>query len=143
MGSTAMSKRIENWETELFHWSWKAQRTPFAWGKFDCALMAASAVQVVTGKHPCPQLVGAYHDAEGALNSVRAYYGTTNFSDAAEMILGNPCDPMDIISGSVAYVQLSGRKLFAVRIGTQWLAPAQHGAIFIEPIRLLKTWRIG
>lgn len=60
----------------------KAARTPFQWGKHDCALFAAGAVKAQTGKDPARGLRGRYSTVSGAMKHLRKL-GYTSLGDLA------------------------------------------------------------
>lgn len=57
-----------------------AARTPFEWGRHDCALFAAGAVKAQTGKDPACGLRGQYRTAAGAMKHLRKL-GYTSLGD--------------------------------------------------------------
>jgi len=57
---------MADWPARLHQFLDTRQHTPFAWGYNDCCLFAAAAIEALTGRHPAPALIGAYHSALGA-----------------------------------------------------------------------------
>lgn len=68
--------RLPDWERRLSAYLAEPGRDVFEWGRQDCALFAAGAVEAVTGVHPFPEVAGTYSDAEGAAEVLRGLGGT-------------------------------------------------------------------
>jgi hypothetical protein len=64
---TALDARIQAVEALIAAWTGRA----LVWGEADCAMLAASAVRLVTGREALDG-VPAYHDAATAREAIRA-----------------------------------------------------------------------
>lgn len=63
--------RFPDWEARLSEWIVANRSREFAWGEWDCILMACSAVEAQTGVDPAEQYRGRYSDARGAAEALR------------------------------------------------------------------------
>lgn len=74
--------RKDDWEMVFMAWVERCLHRRFEWGRFDCALMAAEAVEIQTGTHPRPDLIGAYSTPVGAYRVIRDNGGLSGICDA-------------------------------------------------------------
>lgn len=80
--------RRQDWPRRLEEFLAAAERRPFAWGTWDCAVFAAASVEAVTGRNPFPGALGTYEDAKGARRFLRA--GKWRSLEAAiDAVVGN------------------------------------------------------
>ena len=63
--------RLYNWESRLTAYITAVARDGFVYGRHDCALFAAGAVQAVTGTDPGADFRGRYRTMKGGLKAVR------------------------------------------------------------------------
>lgn len=63
--------RLDDWERRLNAYLAAPGRDVFEWGKNDCALFAAGAVDAITGTHPAPEFLNVYTDQRGAAEALR------------------------------------------------------------------------
>lgn len=66
-----MAGRLPDWEPRLSAWIAANRSREFAWGEWDCILMACSAVEAQTGVDPAAKYRGRYSDARGAAEALR------------------------------------------------------------------------
>lgn len=66
-----MVARLPDWEARLGAFLRENRKRPFEWGKFDCALFAASAAQAVIGEDRAADFREQYRDREGAARALR------------------------------------------------------------------------
>lgn len=64
-------ERLPDWEDRLHAFVEANWSRPFAWGQWDCILMACSAVEAMTGTDPAAEYRGRYTDKEGAMLALR------------------------------------------------------------------------
>lgn len=64
-------ERLPDWEARLSEWIVANRSREFAWGEWDCILMACSAVEALTGEDPAAEYRGRYSDAHGAAKALR------------------------------------------------------------------------
>lgn len=138
-------RRLQNWPSLMDDWLREHAKADFAWGKWDCALMAASHIDNIAGSEFYAAHAGKYHDSESAAD----YLKTLGVPDVgalpAAMICGgfNPrmAQRGDIVTFNTALgpglgiVDLSGMKIAA-------LSPSETGFIRL-PLRLaVAAWRV-
>jgi len=70
----------------------------FAWGRYDCFLWAADAVQALTGADPAADLRGTYSTPWGAIKALRRLGG---LQALAASRFGPPVDPATALPGAV------------------------------------------
>lgn len=80
---------LPDWSDRLMAYLDACAEEPFVWGadRQDCALFAAAGVAAQTDEHPCPDVPGSYHDAEGAQRLLDERGGLEAFATG---ILGPP-----------------------------------------------------
>lgn len=114
---------------------------PFEWGRHDCCLFAADAVQAQLGIDPAEGLRGRYGTA---LQAVRALRELGGLEALARQALGAPLRaPLLACSGDVGLVEDEGGDLLAVCIGEWWTAPTSRGLGLIALNRARISWRVG
>ena len=74
--------RLINWQARLVSYIADCRARPFAYGKHDCALFAAGAVQAMTGVDPADAWRGRYTTQRGGLRVLRR----AGFRDHIEMV---------------------------------------------------------
>ena len=76
--------RTAHWATREFHDFLMARAfAPFVWGKNDCSLFAADAIQSFTGVDLAADFRGKYSDEAGALALCKQVTGTATVEAAA------------------------------------------------------------
>ena len=63
--------RLPDWRGRLRAYASSAARTPFNYGRHDCALFAAGAVAAMTGEDPAAGWRGRYTTLRGGLRVIR------------------------------------------------------------------------
>ena len=67
-----MTRRAD-WEARLHDYIASLAEAEFRWGKLDCALFAAGAVQAMTGADPAARYRGHYTTARGSVRALRKW----------------------------------------------------------------------
>ncbi|HEV2463539.1 MAG TPA: hypothetical protein VGT04_07030 [Acidobacteriaceae bacterium] len=76
--------RTPHWATREFHQFLVARaREPFAWGKNDCCLFVADAIQSFTGVDLADDFRGKYSDEASAFALIKSVTGGSTVADAA------------------------------------------------------------
>ena len=65
-----MARRAD-WERRLAHWLEAHADARFAYGRMDCALFAAGAVEAMTGVDPAAAFRGAYRSAATSIRALK------------------------------------------------------------------------
>lgn len=63
--------RLPDWEQRLGEFMAANRDRPFAWGEWDCILMACAAAEAITGHDAAADFRGRYSDAAGARQALR------------------------------------------------------------------------
>ncbi|MGD0973560.1 MAG: hypothetical protein ABR866_05695 [Candidatus Korobacteraceae bacterium] len=122
----------------------------FAWGKWDCALFAASAIESFTGVDLAADFRNKYTDEAGAMATIKAVTGGTSVEDAAAYVAKQ--------YGLAEWktVLLAQRGDLVIYQGSEWLAAGvAHlngiDTLFVTPKGLHKiplrqckrAWKVG
>ena len=76
-------KRHEHWDTRHYDAHLRQHaKTPSEWGKNDCCLAAANAIQSFTGVDLAQDFRGRYQDERGAFELIAAITGGQSVADA-------------------------------------------------------------
>ncbi|KKI17501.1 DUF6950 family protein [Sphingomonas sp. Ag1] len=65
--------RYPDWDARLAAYLEPLRLRPFAWGKHDCCIFAAGAVEAMTGVDPMPEFRGRYTTAIGSARALRRF----------------------------------------------------------------------
>lgn len=63
--------RLPDWEDRLSAYLAAREKAEFRFGKMDCALFAAGAVEAMTGEDPAAQWRGRYRSHAGSVRQIR------------------------------------------------------------------------
>jgi hypothetical protein len=165
MSPSAYPGRRPDWRERLAHLFAQRACDAFAWGRNDCTIFAADAVQALTGADPAAHLRGTYGCAIAARRAARQHLAAllcascgappaatpTHLQDILRALcdlLLPRCAPLLAQPGDIALVRAgdTGAAL-AVCGGAAWHAPvlAQHGGgLAALPIdAALCAWAVG
>lgn len=78
--------RSDKWAVVLSQYLGEVARTPFAYGRNDCALFAAGAVKAMTGVDPAAAWRGRYRTLRGGLRILRADGHDDHIAAAAALL---------------------------------------------------------
>jgi hypothetical protein len=139
-------RRLQNWPTLMHCWLRDNAAQSFAWGRWDCALMAAKHVDCITGTWHQDIHGGKYDDADSAA-SYLASLGTDGLGGLATQILGAPlankkmAQRGDVVTfkttlgPALGIVDLSGMKIIG-------LDPKETGFIRLPLALSTSAWRV-
>ncbi|MFS0771031.1 DUF6950 family protein [Sphingomonas sp. 1P08PE] len=65
--------RLPDWEQRLHDYLAGLEGAEFVWGKMDCALFAAGAVEAMTGEDPAAAYRGKYRSVAGSVRALKTY----------------------------------------------------------------------
>lgn len=99
-------KRYSFWRTALADYVQLASTEPFQWGRHDCALFAAGAVQVMTGEDFAADYRGKYQTLRGGLRLLKKA-GLANHAEMAASLF-EEVHPSQAMVGDVAAVEEDG-----------------------------------
>ncbi|QPG06566.1 hypothetical protein IT774_05175 [Salinimonas marina] len=93
-----------NWATALTRLILDNMDRPFEWGKFDCCLFAADAVQLITGQDYAAPFRGTYTTQLGAARSLKRY-GAGTIQATLNAQLGPPHEVGYLSDGDLCLVE--------------------------------------
>lgn len=110
--------RLYDWETRMTAYLARVAREGFAWGRHDCALFAAGAVEALTGIDPAAEWRGRYDSLAGGLRlmreagfkdhfaAARSWYPASSPAHAlpGDLVVIGADEALGVIQGELAYV---------------------------------------
>lgn len=108
--------RHPDWPERLAEFVRARRKTPFEWGRHDCALFAADAVQAITGVDPAAEYRG-YSDEREALRIIKDAGGMRGLVPLPEKPVGMAQ------RGDAVIALIEGRETFGVCVGENYVAP--------------------
>lgn len=100
--------RFDDWYPRLVAYVSRVRFLPFEYGRHDCALFAAGAVEAMTGNDPAAKLRGKYSTLAGGLRKLRRL-GFDNHAEFATSILPEVIEgPAFGQIGDIAALDLGG-----------------------------------
>ena len=148
--------RTEHWRTrEFYQFLLAHQHDAFAWGKCDCCLIAADAIQAFTGTDIADDFRGKYTDQSTAFILIETVTGGTTVADAAAWCatkhglseyLGNDGKPRPLFaqSGDLVVVP-NGDTLIAgvVHLNGREVVSIGEGGLMLIPLSLVqRAWKV-
>lgn len=111
---TPLYRRKDTWRTDLHQYMLSVWRAPFEWGKHDCALFAAGAVEAMTGEDPADEYRGHYSTLLGGLRLLNKN-GFANHADFAASLF-KEIHPSFAQVGDLAAIKVDDDGLFALGV---------------------------
>lgn len=118
--------RREDWPQRLAAFVERARHQAFAFGEWDCCLMAADWVLEATGVDHARGLRGAYADERGAAAVLGRRGGVPAIATGA---LGEPIAPAFAQRGDVVMMLTQRGPALGVCIGAEAIFPGARGAV--------------
>lgn len=131
--------RLRDWQLRLEDFALARARMPFAWGRNDCAVFAADAVEAMTGVHLLPNM-RRYARARDALVLIEQAGGLRSIAVHA---LGGFIQPAYARIGDVVLHRVGRRDALGICNGDNILAPGQHGMVAVPMKDATTAWRVG
>lgn len=135
-------KRFEEWPLALARYIESVRQRPFAWGRHDCALMAADAIAAMTGVDLAADLRGSYDSAESAAVVMRSRYGVDDVASVAGRLFGDPITPRLAQRGDLLLLDGEHGPALGICLGTHAAAPGARGMVLMPMEQWLKAWRV-
>ena len=141
--------RLPDWEAKLSEFIIANRDRPFAWGSWDCILMACAAVEAMTGEDPAAEYRGRYDDATGAAQALRDLGEGTLLRTVDSVFERRPAGMAR--RGDLVWFEQSvglcigGEGLFVgeERVATSADVPMRAGLISVPRSLFLKAWTVG
>lgn len=127
--------RLDSWEKNLF--AYLKTVGPFEWGKNDCCLFSANAVQVMTGVDPAKKYRG-YKTKLGAAKKLK----NISIEQAVTEVFGEPINPKLARRGDVILFETGQQQSVGVCVGTTFAAIAEEGVVLLPMTQAIMGWRI-
>lgn len=140
--------RLPDWEARLSAWIVANRAREFAWGNWDCILMACSAVKAQTGLDPAAEYRGRYIDARGAAEALREIGKGTLLKTVDDVFERRPVGKArrgDLVMFEQSIgVCVGGAGFF---VGEERLAdaagiPMREGLVTIPRVSLTQAWTV-
>lgn len=131
--------RLPDWERRLFDFVFARHCDPFEWGRNDCALFAADAVQAITGTDLAADFRGTYDTALGA---ARALQSAGGFEALAGAHFGKPIHVRHAKPGDIALIEQEHGPALAVVLGEMVAGPGANGVRFLPLTAAQVAWRV-
>lgn len=133
------TRRLPDWQVRLAALITARLQAPFAWGRMDCCLFAADAIQACTGHDPAADLRGTYATAEQAAQVLHRAGGVAGAAikragPVVPVALAQPGD-IGLLTRGVDHPAL------AVYGGTVWHAPGAAGLQSHAAAAVTRAWR--
>ena len=134
--------RADDWPERLAAFFEERREATFEWGKHDCALFAADAMQAMTGVDPLEQFRGYSTEEEG--DAILAEFGGMEpLLDAALTAAGAMrCDPAFAQRGDFVLLDVGNQPTCGVWAGEYALAPGADRLYFVPRHRVLAAWAV-
>lgn len=134
-------KRRDDWLPRLHGYLRDTARAPFAWGRYDCALHAAGAVEAVTGHDPAADFRGRYTTPRGAVRVLRK----AGHESLEAMVDG--LAPRQVVlqarAGDLAAVKTEDGVALGVVQGAMVAVVTERGRGLVPLTSCAWSWRIG
>lgn len=133
------TQRLPDWQPRLAALFAARAAEPFTWGRFDCCLFAADAVQAVTGHDPAADLRGTYSTAAEAVRVLERVGGVAGVA----IRRAGPVIPAQLAqAGDVGLSLLDPeRPALAVWGGAAWHAAGTIGLATVPASAVVRAWR--
>lgn len=138
--STTPRTRRADWPLHLEHFIACRTAAPFVWGKNDCAIFAADAVQAITGQDPAPAGLRHHTTARQAYRAIARHGGLEGIATAS---MGEPITVQQATVGDVLLVKAGKRDALAICNGTSALMPSAHGLVSVGLKSARMAWRVA
>lgn len=141
-------ERRDNWEHFLSEFLFKRKNSSFRYGRNDCCLFVADAIEKMTGVDPAESFRGKYKTRSGANNMLLQFSGGSILETVKKLTLnyGMPeIDPNYAGRGDIALVYGEmGDALGIIDMTAEKVAiPGKKGLVFFPTIAIKKAWRVG
>lgn len=128
--------RKDNWPSYLNQFL--STVGPFEWGKNDCCLFAANAVEAITGHDPAKQYRG-YKTKLGAAKKLKGQ----SIESVWTKEFGEPINPKLLQRGDVVLFQNEQEQSVGVCLGIKFAAIAEEGLMMLDmQERAIMGWKI-
>lgn len=133
--------RTRDWRPALAAWIDDCRSVPFVFGRHDCALFAAGAVEAMTGVDIAADLRGRYQDARGAARAIKKA-GSSSLGDLTASRLPE-VSPLKALPGDLAIIRDNdGAAALSVVLGAEVAAARDIGLSFVSRSRIERAFHV-
>lgn len=129
MGGKLNPVRRTDWQSRLSTCIEGALTKPFEWGRHDCALFAADAIQAMTDVDLATGFRGRYSTETGSVRRLRSAGHSDQLQLAASLL--PEIDPAFATDGDVCSFVAAGWTVLGVYVGDLIAAPGIDGLTFV------------
>lgn len=131
--------RRADWPERLAAFIERRRRARFRWGRHDCVLFAADAIEQMTGVDPIVSLRGRWRSRAEALAILEAEGGMLMAIDQRLPVLESVAMAQ---RGDLVAIPSAGAIVLGICVGSQAVAPGATGLRFAEVATALAAWRV-
>ncbi len=132
--------RHTDWQARLIAFIDQCKRTPFSYGKNDCALFAAGAVKAMTGADPAKGFRGKYSTFSGGLKLLSKHGHKDHIAMTASMLTEIPVAQAQ--AGDIAVVPGEDGDALGVVQGEWIYILTVQGLALLDLLRAKRAFRV-
>tara|TARA_R110002124_G_scaffold165640_3_gene333016 strand:- start:749 stop:1153 length:405 start_codon:yes stop_codon:yes gene_type:complete len=133
--------RLANWPTLLAEFLTERGTQEHVWGKNDCCLFAADAIEVITGVDNASEFRGRYTTELGAKRALLRY-GAGDIRSTFTAKFGQPVARLKAVRGDIALVIIDGVERVGVVYGKIYLV-SDKGLVTLPLNQSVSIWSIN
>lgn len=130
--------RRHDWAARLFDVVTEHEVMPFQWGRTDCCMFVARALDAMLDTTYAGQLQNLYHDEESALDFISQHGGLPG---AVSVFLGHPTDAR-AARGDVVLIDGGEGLAVGICMGGHLLAMGPTGLRILERSEIRAVWKV-
>lgn len=130
-----------NWPLLLAQFIESRRTTPFEWGKNDCCLFVADALEAITGTDFADDYRGTYTTEIGAYRALKKHADGTIASAWSRYFDEIP--PASMGRGDVALVEVDNEPACALCFGAKLWIVSKQGLITLPRAEAKMAWRVA
>lgn len=114
----------------------------FAWGEFDCVVLACECVTAVTEdlkyRQEMRRLFGEWRNC---FQAARAH--GFKLGESVSKVMGDPTNALFLSMGDIALAEVDAKEIVVVHDGCNFLAPCTTGGLEIVPLKYIQYgWKV-
>lgn len=142
-----MPHRLPDWPQRLSEFFKVNRARKFQYGEWDCCLMAAAAIEAMTGAHPDPSFIGAYKTRPQCKYLIEKHTGKTG----AEHIWRKVMQQSGYVERGAAFAQrgdpvlikrTGGYSVGIIALDGDVIVAAGKGLVKIPRSKAVSSWQI-
>lgn len=134
-------KRFDDWPERLHEFLKGRSGAPFSWGRNDCVLFVADAVEVITGVDLAADFRDSYDSAFGAARIMREEFDSVSVDQIAAQFL--PWCPTNRAGrGDVVAVETDDGVALGICVGDHAACAGREGIYYMPRYTFAAAWRV-